>query len=302
MKADQPSGAAVHITTYDGLDRYVRAFADGKFNLIVLVGAPGLQKSRVVRDALPGACWIEGHATPLGIYMRLWDHRDEPVIIDDVDSLYADKAAVRLLKGLCQTERRKTVAWESSTMILKNERIPRRFTTSSQVMIIANTWKSLNVHVTALEDRGHLLHFDPTVLEVHTRTAAWFWDQEIFDWIGAHLHLIERPSMRLYRAAWELKEAAMDWRGQLLDRWLSGTRLLVARLLADPSFANEEDRVMAFVEQGGGCRATYFNHARRLRAPADVPKIVLAHSIPPSDELLDLMELLRRRHGGLGQG
>ena len=47
--------------------------------------------------------------------MRLWECRDEPVVIDDVDSLYADRAAVRLLKGLCQTEARKTVAWESST-------------------------------------------------------------------------------------------------------------------------------------------------------------------------------------------
>jgi hypothetical protein len=211
MKQDQPSGGAVQITTYDALDRYLRAFAGGKFNLIVLVGAPGIQKSRVARDALPDACWIEGHATPLGIYMRLWEHRDEPVIIDDVDSLYADKAAVRMLKALCQTERRKTVAWESSTQILTREGIPRRFTTSSQVMIIANAWKSLNVHVTALEDRGHLLHFERSVVEVHIRVADWFWDQEIFDWIGAHLHLVQRPSMRLYRAAWELKEAR--WTG-----------------------------------------------------------------------------------------
>jgi hypothetical protein len=71
MKAEQPSDRAMRITTYDGLDRYVRAFAGGAFNLLVLVDAPGLQKSRVVRDAMPDACWIEGHATALGIYMRL---------------------------------------------------------------------------------------------------------------------------------------------------------------------------------------------------------------------------------------
>jgi hypothetical protein len=205
MRAAKPSEGAVRIATYDGLDGYVRAFAAGKLNLLVLVGAPGLQKSRVVRDALPDACWIEGHATPLCIYLRLWERRDEPVVIDDVDSLYADRGAVRLLKGLCQTERRKTVAWESSTQVLDRQNVPRRFATSSQVLIIANAWKTLNVHVAALEDRGHLLHFEPDVLEVRTRSAAWFWDQEIFDWIGAHLHLIGRPSMRVYRAAWELK-------------------------------------------------------------------------------------------------
>lgn len=302
MKTEQPSDGAVRIATYDGLDRYVHAFAAGAFNLLVLVGAPGLQKSRVVRDALPDACWIEGHATALGIYLRLWEHRDEPVVIDDVDSLYADRTALRLLKSLCQTERRKTVAWETDAPALRNNGVPKRFTTSSQVMIIANAWKTLNVHVTALEDRGHLLHFEPSVLEVHARTAGWFWDQEVFDWIGEHLHLITRPSMRLYRAAWELKAAGMDWRGQLLARWLSGSRLLVARLLADPSFPTEEARAKAFVEHGGGCRATYFNHAKRLRPVAGVPKLILAHSGPPSDEPLDLMDLLRRRHGGLGHG
>ena len=41
----------------------------------------------------------------------------------------------------------------------------------------------------SVEDRGHLLSFAPTPPEVHRRTAEWFWDQEVFDFIGAHLHL-----------------------------------------------------------------------------------------------------------------
>jgi hypothetical protein len=298
-----PDGAA-RITTYDDLDRFVRAFADGVFNFLILVGDPGLQKSRVVRDAMPDACWIEGHATPLGIYMRLWERRNDPVIIDDVDSLYGDKAAVRLLKGLCQTERHKVVAWETSARVLEREDIPRRFTTSSPVMIIANVWRSLNVNVQAIEDRGHLLHFVPTPLEVHRRTATWFWDQQIYDWIGARLHLVPRPSMRMYLAAWELKKAVMDWRGWILNRWLEGPRLLVARLQADPSFATEEDRVKAFVEQGGGCRATYFRHAKLLKPAGEPPHIALAHSAPPPDDpsAIDVMDILRRRHGYLGNG
>jgi hypothetical protein len=235
MKREPVPDDAIRIATYDDLDRYARAFADGKFNLLILVGAPGLQKSRVVGAAVPDACWIEGHAKALGIYMRLWEQRDQPVIIDDVDSLYADRAAVRLLKCLCQSEVFKTIAWESDAPALRREGIPRRFRTASRVLIIANTWRTLNVNVAALEDRGHLRYFDPTPLDVHVRTSVWFWDQEVFDFFGAHLHLIERPTMRLYRAAWELKQAGMDWRGQILSRWLSGPRLLAAQLRSDPS-------------------------------------------------------------------
>jgi hypothetical protein len=52
--------------------------------------------------------------------------------------------------------------------------------------------------------------------------------------------------------------------------------LLVAGLKADASFATEEDRALAFVAQGGGCRATYFNHARKLAPPVPLPTIALA--------------------------
>ena len=137
---------------------------------------------------------------------------------------------------------------------------------------------------------------------MHARTATWFWDQTIFNWIGDHLHLISRPSMRTYFAAWELKAAGLDWKGLLLDRWLSGTRLLVARLKADLSFATEEDRAMAFVAQGGGCRATYFNHARELKPPAERPMLAVAGQPPAAEEADDVLGMLLRRHGELGQG
>jgi hypothetical protein len=40
---------------------------------------------------------------------------------------------------------------------------------------------------------------------------------------------------------------------------------LVAELRANNSFATQEARAREFVTRGGGCRATYFNHARRLK-------------------------------------
>lgn len=179
-----------------------------------------------------------------------------------------------------------------------------QFKTTSRVVIIANQWKSLNADVAALEDRGHIIHFSPTAGEVHPQAGTWFWDQEIFDFVAEHLHLLERHSLRTYRLAWELKSAGMDWNSAVLSRCLTGTAVEVARLKADPSFATEEDRVQAFIKAGHGCRATYFNHAAKLRAPEDVPKITLAHTEPPGPPApkLDLMDALRERWGELGNG
>ena len=127
----------LRLTTYERLDEYLRAFAQGHFHLMILVGAGGLAKSRSVRAALNGkACWIEGNATPFGMYVRLYKHRDQFVVIDDVDALYADRSGVRLLKCLCQTEEEKSVAWHSDARSLERQGIPREFTTKSRVVII----------------------------------------------------------------------------------------------------------------------------------------------------------------------
>ena len=116
----------LRLTTYERLGEYLRAFAEGHFHLMILVGAGGLAKSRSVRAVLGDkACWIEGNATPFGMYAKLYRHRDEFVVIDDVDALYADRSGVRLLKCLCQTEVEKAVAWHSDARSLERQRIPR---------------------------------------------------------------------------------------------------------------------------------------------------------------------------------
>jgi hypothetical protein len=172
------------------------------------------------------------------------------------------------------------------------------------VALIGNDWKTLNADVAALEDRGHILFFEPTALEVHRQAAGWFWDQEIFDCVAAHLHLIAQHSLRSYGQASELKQAGLDWRRAVLSRCLSGLDLLVARLQADGSFVNEAARVQAFIAAGGGCRATYYHHARKLRPTVDVPRIALTQKTPPktSTPTPDHLDDLRRRYRRLGNG
>jgi hypothetical protein len=296
---------ALRLATYAELEAYVRAFAAGHLNLLLLFGPPGVGKSRYVRQALDNrACWISGQATPLGIYLEAYAHRRQPLVLDDVDGLYADRSGIRLLKALCQTESTKTLSWHTATPILKRREVPSRFTTTSRVALVGNDWKTLNADVAALEDRGHVLVFEPTALEVHRQAAGWFWDQEIFDFVTLHLHLIARHSLRTYRQAWELKQACLDWRRAVLSRCLTGPALLVARLKADPTFASEASRVQAFVAARAGCRATYYQYARRLQPPTPPQQMVLSRTTPPIEAVpsQDYLDQLRQRFGQLGNG
>jgi hypothetical protein len=182
---------AVHVASFAELEQYVRAFAAGHLNLLMIFGPPGVGKSRSVRQGLGSrVCWIGGQATPFGIYLKAYEHRREPIVLDDVDGLYAHRSGVRLLKALGQTERAKTLSWQSAAPTLERQGIPRQFTTTSRVALIGNDWKTLNADVAALEDRGHLLLFEPSPLEVHRQAARWFWNQEIFNFVANHLHLM----------------------------------------------------------------------------------------------------------------
>ena len=131
----------LHLTSYDRLEEYLRAFAQGHFHLLILVGAGGLAKSRSVRSVLDGkACWIEGNATPFGMYVRLYRHRDQFVVID------ADRSGVRLLKCLCQTEEEKSVAWHSDAKSLERQGIPASSRARTDwVMVCSSTFSAMAV-------------------------------------------------------------------------------------------------------------------------------------------------------------
>jgi hypothetical protein len=132
--------------------------------------------------------------------------------------------------------------------------------------IICNDWKTLNQNVAALQDRGHVLVFQPSAAEVHAQAAEWFKDKEpeIYEWFGKNLHRMREPSFRHYVRARELKAAGMNWTEVLAEDAENRRAQLAVEILASGSYCNTMEMVRAFVQQGGGCRATFFNYRRKL--------------------------------------
>ena len=103
---------------------------------------------------------------------------------------------------------------------------------------------------------------------MHRKASEWFKDEEIYAWFGKNLHRIAEPSFRYYVRAGELKAAGTDWT-EVLELEADNRRArLAAEILASDVYQSTMDKVRAFVQRGGGCRATFFNQrpGRRLRA------------------------------------
>ena len=98
----------------------------------------------------------------------------------------------------------------------------------------------------------------------NAQAGRWFDDPEIYQWFAANLHRVHEPSLRHYVRAKELKAAKMGWTEVLAAAAENRRARLAAELLASAAYGSTAARVRAFVEQGGGCRATYFNYRRKL--------------------------------------
>lgn len=282
---------AIVLREYAKLAEYATKFAAGYFNLLIVIGDAGIAKSQTFRQAVGNkALWVEGSASAFGIYQALYEHRNRAVILDDVDSLYSDRECCRLLKTLCQTDPVKNVSWFTGA-VGRGKDVPRQFETTSKVVIIANEWKTLSENVRAVENRGHLLFFEPSPIEVHQKVGEWFWDQEVYDFMGENLHLLPGLSMRHYVQAAELKEAGMEWLDILHREGFAEKTVLCAKIKNDPQYTTEAARIAAFRRLGGGGRSTYFNHAKKLRGKkrVAVPRIVLTGQKPSAAPPLRLV-------------
>lgn len=257
------------IRDYEKFESYISKFAEGHLNLLILISNAGTGKSHSVRKKLgKGALWIEGSASAFGMYQALYRNRHLPVVIDDVDELFRDRSCVRLLKCLCQTDPVKRISWYTNAT-KSGSGIPVDFETTSQTIIIANEWETINHNVGAVQDRGHLIFFEPTLEAIHKKVADWFWDQEIYDFVGENLFLFPRLSMRNYVNAAELKKAGLDWMDVFFAECECEVTLKVSKILSDQSIACEPARVKAFAALGGGGRTTYYKYKKKLLAFAN---------------------------------
>jgi hypothetical protein len=282
MRKEQPFPPhCLTIHTYRELRAIVQAFAGGIYQLLIIIGSPGVGKSemvaRLMQDTLGPSRWglITGKHSPLDLYERVHHFRTVPIVFDDLDDLLQKAENVMLLKCLCDTCPVKRLQWGSNHALFSGGHLPKSFEAISQVCLICNDWDALNRNVGAVYDRGIVILFQPSALEVHREIArtGWFDDEEVFEFIGRNLFLVTQPSFRFYQIARDHKRADLDWKNLVLrtiEANADPKLMLMARLLADARYesmpAPETAREQAFKEVGGGSRATYHRFKAELLA------------------------------------
>jgi hypothetical protein len=298
-----PSDAEV-LRTFDELRDFRDSYFDAEFSFLLLVGRQGLGKSWEFEDRCKPhrdsdrsefsvAHFAKGNITPVEAYRLAYKHRNKLLVFDDAERLWADSNGRYLLRDLTECGHSKWVNWRTQNKELERLGIPKSFLTTSRLCLIMNRFAFGDTHeYAAIVDRAQFIYFDPTPLEIHRNAAVWFWDQEIFDFIGEHLSLFDsdKLSARSYIRAYERK-AKGDWQELLARRYFtqSGEQWVLA-LESNPQFKSVDERVAEFVKRTGLGRSTYFNLKKSLKTdgllnPLEVPRFTLTGRPPQAPDL-----------------
>ncbi len=205
----------IRVETYTELQTFTTGFANDHFDMLVLAGRGATGKSEESGRALAGHTCVEipSHVTPLDLYKRLYEGKNQKVVFDEIDGLFDNKQNVCLLKQLGETRDDKRISWMSSDRRAQEiDGGKGFFYTRSRLLILCNSFLVLNANVAALATRAVVVHFAPTPAEMLTKIKTFGTDAEVLAFLVSHHECLPEFNLRTYRNLENMKAAGLDWR------------------------------------------------------------------------------------------
>lgn len=160
------------------LTEMTKAVKAGSVRAMIVSGPPGVGKSFGVEEVLtkddlfnqlgerkPKYEIVKGAMSALGLYAKLYELSGEKnvVVFDDCDSVLLDDLSLNILKAALDSSKKRTIAWNTDSRLLRTEGIPDKFEFKGGAIFITNIKfenvrsKKLQDHLAALESRCHYI-------------------------------------------------------------------------------------------------------------------------------------------------
>jgi len=163
---------------FEVLKDMTKAVKSGEVRAMIVSGPPGVGKSFGVEEVLsredlfntlanrpPKYEIVKGAMSAIGLYAKLYEFSDKNCVLvfDDCDSILLEDLSLNILKGALDSSKRRVIAWNTDSRLLRSEGIPDRFEFKGAAIFITNIKfehvksKRLRDHLDALESRCHYI-------------------------------------------------------------------------------------------------------------------------------------------------
>jgi len=220
------------------------AVKQGDVRAMIVSGPPGVGKSFGVEAVLqksdlfntlaerkPKYEIVKGAMSALGLYAKLYEFAAEGnvLVFDDCDSILMEDLSLNILKGALDSSKKRYIAWNTDSRLLRSEGIPDRFEFKGAAIFITNIKfehvksKRLRDHLDALESRCHYidLQMDTTrekILRIRQIVSDGMLDayefnepavakDEIVDFILANADTLRELSLRMVLKIADLRKS-----------------------------------------------------------------------------------------------
>ena len=140
---------------FDMLEDMTKATKKGDVRAMIVSGPPGVGKDEVIKGAM----------SAIGLYCKLYKmaDKDNVVVFDDCDSIFADELSLNILKAALDSKKNRRICWNTDSFKLRNEGVPDSFNFKGSAIFITNIKfdnvksKKMRDHLEALESRCHYI-------------------------------------------------------------------------------------------------------------------------------------------------
>ena len=161
---------------FDMLEDMTRATKKGDVRAMIVSGPPGVGKSFGVEKVLGKHDLItdldpsrpkkyevvKGAMSAIGLYCKLYKYadKDNVIVFDDCDSIFADELSLNILKAALDSKKTRRIHWNTDSFKLRNEGVPDSFEFKGSAIFITNlkfdrAKGKIREHLMALESRCH---------------------------------------------------------------------------------------------------------------------------------------------------
>lgn len=261
------------------LDQYFKPLTDlieiivksEKPNGLVVVGRRGFGKSfntiKKLTELKTNFVIVKGHITGLSFYKLLYENKDKTILIDDILNLLKNEDILSMLLGAMDYDNR-LVRWQSESPLARD--LPSDFLFEGKIITLFNQIpETASEYIDAFKDRCFFIELDfdnTTILKMmYIMAKKKNIPLEVVDYLKERAReSMKNLSLRLLDKFYALYNNGDSWK-ELADSILEYDERedFVLELLKSGKKVSEQ--VKLFVENGYGCRATYFIYKKKLK-------------------------------------